>query len=185
MYRITNEPCPLWPTVRVFDGEGMERWGFYTIHEGGNYSFDCAAELSAGKVYQVELTSKGGGAEMTVNVEAAAVYSITVDNTSEHGTIDWCEPSAYVGKLVDIGVRPDEDYEWTGLIVTDEDGNLVDTERGFIMPASNVTVKATFEKMHRIMFKLDDMVGEPAINIEGRMWNWEDARRCRRLPFGQ
>ncbi len=78
-------------------------------------------------------------------------YGITV-STAENGTVKSSNSSAAKDATVTITVTPNEGYVLDTLTVTDKDNNTValtkvsDTQYTFKMPASAVTVKATFKK---------------------------------------
>ena len=78
-------------------------------------------------------------------------YGITV-STAENGTVKSSNSSAAKDATVTITVTPNEGYVLDTLTVTDKGGNTVeltkvsDTQYTFKMPASAVTVKATFKK---------------------------------------
>ena len=78
-------------------------------------------------------------------------YGITV-STVENGTVKSSNSSAAKDTTVIITVTPNEGYVLDTLTVTDKDNNTValtkvsDTQYTFKMPASAVTVKATFKK---------------------------------------
>lgn len=78
-------------------------------------------------------------------------YGITV-STAENGTVKSSNSSAAKDATVTITVTPNEGYVLDTLTVTDKDNNTValtkvsDTQYTFKMPASVVTVKATFKK---------------------------------------
>lgn len=78
-------------------------------------------------------------------------YGITV-SAAENGTVKSSNSSAAKDATVTITVTPNEGYVLDTLTVTDKDNNTVsltkvsDTQYTFKMPASAVTVKATFKK---------------------------------------
>ena len=72
------------------------------------------------------------------------VFSITI-NDAEHGTVTSNKQTASIGETVTLTINPDSDYELDTLTVVDESSNPITvTNNQFIMPASNVTVSATF-----------------------------------------
>mgnify|MGYP000622739459 CR=1 FL=1 len=78
-------------------------------------------------------------------------YSATV-NKAENGSVAVSPKNASEGATVTVTPKPDTGYELDKLAVTDKDGKKVKlTDKGngkftFEMPASKVTVKATFKK---------------------------------------
>lgn len=77
--------------------------------------------------------------------EAATSYSITLGSVS-NGSISADKTSAYKGETVTLSATPDDGYTLDSWTVTDVDGNAVTvTDNAFTMPASNVSVSATFK----------------------------------------
>lgn len=77
-------------------------------------------------------------------------YAITVGECA-YGTITSDSAEAREGETITLTVIPEAGYILSSLTVSDEEGNLLElakTESGytFVMPASNVTVAAAFEK---------------------------------------
>lgn len=176
-YRFWSEPVASLPEFRIYDGDGMEEWGTFQIADGGNYTFDCVVKLNSGKRYCAEIMSYYGNAEMIVHAEKVSVYTITVDGTSEHGTIE-CPGTGYAGQSVEVIPNPEDGYSLRKLTVTDSDGNVTDedTDR-FTMPAANVTVRGEFEKQMPVTFRMDDDIRfmMNMVSVEGRMYPWEEA----------
>lgn len=78
-----------------------------------------------------------------------ATYSVTVDK-SDNGSVSVSPKSASKGTTITVTVDPDKGYTLETLSVTDKNGKEIElTNKGdgkytFAMPASKVTVKATF-----------------------------------------
>ena len=89
-------------------------------------------------------TGGGGGSSTTY-------YSTTVEQT-ENGSLSVSPTRASKGRTVTITVKPDEGYELDTLTVTEKDGTAVEITRTadnkytFTMPASQVTIEATFQE---------------------------------------
>ena len=82
------------------------------------------------------------------NIPGLDLYNITIEAT-EHGTVttNLPLPKSTEGIQVTIIVTPDEDYELDTLSVKDADGNVLTvTDNKFMMPASDVTISATFKQ---------------------------------------
>lgn len=83
---------------------------------------------------------------------ATSWYTISVGSTS-NGTVTVNRTNATRGNTVTITVTPDSGYQLGSLIVTDRNGDEVRTEKTgdntytFTMPASRVTVTATFTEI--------------------------------------
>ena len=90
--------------------------------------------------------SSGGGSITTTS------YPISISDT-DGGTITISPKTASKDKTVTITAVPDEGYKLDTLSVSDKNGNQIeltkktDTEYTFKMPASKVTVNATFSKI--------------------------------------
>ena len=77
----------------------------------------------------------------------ALSYTVTAEAVS-HGSVTPSKTSAKYGDTVTLTVNPDTGYELSKLTVKDAADNTVTVTGGkFTMPASNVTVKATFKVM--------------------------------------
>ena len=72
-------------------------------------------------------------------------YSVTVAN-SINGTVTANKNTAINGETVKLTVTPDDNYKIKSVTVTDSEGKAVsvDNNYSFVMPASDVTVKAEF-----------------------------------------
>lgn len=123
-------------TLTVAPAEGYE---LDTLTVGGN---DVTASVEDGKY-----TFTMGSADVEVSATFKKInYTITV-NASENGTVT-APPTATMGETVTLTVDANAQYELDTLTVKDaEDNPVTVTDKTFVMPASNVTVTATFAKM--------------------------------------
>ena len=71
-------------------------------------------------------------------------YSVTLNQPSEGGTIEADKDEAAEGATVTLTATPDEGYKFDSWSVTGTSGNIAVTNNQFTMPASNVTVSASF-----------------------------------------
>lgn len=113
-----------------------------TAPADGNYN---DVVFTAGTLTISNRPSSGGGGVST--------YSITAEPT-EHGTISVSPKNASKGTTVTVTVKPDEGYELDALAVTNGSGKAItvtekDGKYTFIMPASKVSVKATFKEAEK------------------------------------
>ena len=85
--------------------------------------------------------------DVTVNVTFAKIsYQIVCEET-QNGMIS-VVASAKMGNHITVVATPDEGYEFAGMIVVDSDGNEITvTDNTFTMPASPVTITASFKKI--------------------------------------
>ena len=75
----------------------------------------------------------------------AEEYKISISNAIEHGKVEASATEAAAGVEVTLTVTPDAHYSLESLVVTDASENPVTvTDNKFTMPASDVTVSATF-----------------------------------------
>ena len=90
-----------------------------------------------------QFTMPAGDVTVTVTFKAID-YTITVTQ-GENGTIEVDKTTAHVGDVVTLTNNPNDDCVFVSYTVTDAQGNPVTVENNqFTMPASNVTVTATF-----------------------------------------
>ena len=130
------------------------------------YDFDNQDEfkLTRGNTYYVRATMNGlSEAELAVSLlEEIQDYNVTVANVS-HGTITVNPKVAFEGDYIEINYEPDGSYGLTSVTVTDADDNeiaLLDSNAlQFVMPASDVTVSATFGKAYNITVTGDKVFG--------------------------
>ncbi len=77
--------------------------------------------------------------------EGAVTYTVAVDANIANGSVTPDKTSAAEGEAVNLTVTPDEGYQLETLTVTDASGDPVELNgTSFLMPASNVTVTASF-----------------------------------------
>ncbi len=82
-----------------------------------------------------------------VEIVAEFPYLVAVDEAIENGAVTPDKELAFAGDTVTLTVEPDTGYVLETLTVTDANGDPVEvTDNTFVMPASNVTVTATFVK---------------------------------------
>ena len=101
-------------------------------------------------------------------------YTVTIASAIEHGTVTADKTEGLSeGELVTLTIEPEAGYELETLSVKDEDQNLVAMEKDgttFKMPASNVSVDATFKLSDAAPPELDPMAGSrggPALQGNG------------------
>ena len=109
---------------------------------GGNYNNIVYVDGKLTISTKSSGSSSGGG---------TTTYAITVDS-AKNGAVTSSHKSAAKGTTVTITVKPDKGFELDTLKVVDKDGDKVKlTEKNgkytFTMPASKVTVKATFAEI--------------------------------------
>lgn len=85
-----------------------------------------------------------------LGLEPINAYSVKIDSTIENGTVTVPHPIAAAGDTVKLTVIPAEGYKLDALTVSDGTDSVPTTAGHtilytFVMPASDVTVKATFK----------------------------------------
>lgn len=139
----------------------------------GGYTFDgWFTEQSGGTAVTAETVYNANTtlyAHWMAIPSGSSSYMIDVIE-STHGTVTASPKWASSGRIVTLTVTPDEGYELAALTVTDKNGNDValtnngDGTYTFKMPASKVTVKATFTK---------DLVTLPFIDVHPGDWFYD------------
>lgn len=107
----------------------------------------------------------------TYTPSTAEKYAIEIDEEIENGTVEADAEEAAEGDEITLTATPDAGYVFGEWYVLDGDANEVAvTNNKFIMPASNVTVSATFTAIptHYVMYtSLGEEVGEGEEVYEG------------------
>ena len=102
------------------------------LRNNGTYGFACYA------------TSTGGA--LSLYRKAGAKYNVTVNSTT-NGAVTADPTSAEAGTTITLTVTPETGYVLDALTVTDASSTPVTvTDNKFTMPASDVTVTATFKE---------------------------------------
>lgn len=106
-----------------------------------SYSWDVGRTC---RLQKVEVTYKSDGESS----EPATTYTVTVSNNIANGTVTTNPTSAAEGATVALTATPADGYEFGEWNVTDaSSNNITVTDNKFTMPAANVTVSATFNKI--------------------------------------
>ena len=109
----------------------------------------CGAELDRADHTFIGRTCTVCGYTKPSTSGGVSTYAINVES-AENGTVTMTPKTAARGVTVTLTVEPDKGYTLETLTVTDKNGNEIElTNKGdgkytFTMPASKVTVKATF-----------------------------------------
>ncbi len=117
-------------TVKVYDGEDEKGETFYYFTM---------------KAYAVKVT-------VTFKAENGSSYQVAVDSGITNGKVEVSETKADSGDKVNIEATPNSGYEVDTVVVTKSNGTKVTVTKNsdgtytFTMPASKVTVDATFKK---------------------------------------
>lgn len=111
------------------------------------YTFDnWYADAEYGTLFNFDTTTISGPTTIYAKWNETMCYAVKIAENIEHGVVssDATECVA-VGTLVTLTASPNSGYEFGSYTVTDADSNPVSVTNGkFTMPASPVTVTATF-----------------------------------------
>ena len=155
------------PTAEAPAGQGFAGWSFAGIE--GTYTTLTEELLTA----LSGVTSPIAATAQFYTVSSGTSYAITVEK-ADNGTITASRTRANKGLTVTLTVKADEGYKLDTITVTDKNGNEIKlTDKGdgkytFTMPASAVTVKASFAK--------DDTpveTGLPFTDVKADDWFYE------------
>lgn len=136
----------------------------------GNFTLTGA---DAKKYFLFQPTLEGLTASITAQSEST--YTITV-TPAANGTVTADQTKAQAGTTVTLTVVPDNGYTIETLTVTDGNGdnisvkNLGDGKYSFTMPASEVSIKATFEKIEQPLKNPFVDVEASAYYYDGVLW---------------
>lgn len=168
--------------------EGSTKITIYaqTFKNAGNGTHTIAAEFRVNNNVQGELkraaqnvsvstggggssSSGGGGSTPTQPVKPS--YSLDTNVTFDNGSVVFSQNSAKEGETVTFTVRPDKGYATEKVQIFDKNGKEIKVtfdgaKYKFTMPASKITVKASFVKLP------DQVEGQPFTDIlEGNWYN--------------
>lgn len=104
-------------------------------------------------------------------LDANAEYDIVVDDNITGGSIESDVDQAKAGDTVTLTATPDENYVFGAWDVQDGSSNTVTvTNNKFTMPASDVTVTATFKKVHTVTYYING-VENSTTRVDGEELN--------------
>ena len=125
-----NEPTALNPNDFTRENFVFDGWNTEADGSGTYYADEATVRLLA---------------DLTLYAQWEPLYSITISTGIAHGSVSANVEQALEEQTVTLTATPDSGYELGYWVVTDENDNAVTvTENQFEMPASNVTVSATF-----------------------------------------
>ncbi|MBO5673588.1 MAG: chitobiase/beta-hexosaminidase C-terminal domain-containing protein [Paludibacteraceae bacterium] len=148
-----------------------------------NKSKSVNANLRNNTIYGFACYATGTGGALSLYRKAGTMYNVTVSSTT-NGTVTADPTSAEAGTTITLTVTPAGGYVLDALTVTDASSNPVTvTDNKFTMPASDVTVTATFKENEKPAatltlskngveetfpgsWKQDDVVTLPSINSD-------------------
>ena len=125
------------PVIAVISANGYEYLKLNIKREGKSYAYTYTAEVIS---------------DTTPDTPAAQTYTVTTSDCS-NGTLTVVPNTAEAGTEVKVTATPNEGYEVESVTASQENSTAVDLTAGaesgvytFTMPASNVTVSATFKE---------------------------------------
>ena len=116
----------------------------FTVSYAGGDNYKASSDTCD---VSVTRRSSGGGSS-----SGSTTYTVSTDS-AKNGSVSVSPKNAGKGATVTITVKPDSGYELDDLTVTDKNGKTVKVTEGkngkytFTMPASKVTVEASFTKI--------------------------------------
>ena len=130
------------------------------------------------RLKKMSVTYMSGGGTTTISdyttscgtaPEPEDVYNVTIADGITNGTVTANPTSAEEGTTITLTVTPADGYMLNNLSVTDECSNSISvTDNTFEMPASNVTVSATFKEIPAATLTLSKN-GDTSDKIEGKV----------------
>ena len=153
-YYSKNHPCAnmlITSELSSIFGD-KERYLYELKRNDGKYTSNpyIAPRDGDGYFSEYQYSNDGGQtwSEGKLRTEIRYGYNVVV-NESQNGTVTADMTFVAAGWIVNLNVAPAEDYMLDMLTVTDGNGNSVNVENNaFTMPASAVTVNATFKSLN-------------------------------------
>lgn len=141
----------------------------------------CTAEMNGYKINEtgdpVAITEQDASGNPTFTMPSAPVYvhttfaqkayAVTVDSGVTGGQLNASTPFADEGETVTLTATPDDGFELDTLTATAENGETVTVDRDgqFVMPASSVTVAATFKRAASFAGHSLSLMGDIGVNF--------------------
>ena len=130
------------------------------------YTDDCKAKIDEARAAYNTLTEtqkaliSAETLDVLTNAEATyeslITYTVTIADTIEHGTVRADKSPATKGETITLTATPADGYKLGSYTVKNGEESVIVTNNTFTMPASNVTVSATFTaSSYEITYKLD------------------------------
>lgn len=122
---------------------------FNNGNNGGVQTGDITGEnLADRNLYIYNQSSQTANVEIIKNYTEPTTqkYTVAVDKNITNGTVTTSETSLAAGKTFTVKATPNDGYVLDTVTVKDANGNVIEpnTDGTYTMPASNVTVSATF-----------------------------------------
>lgn len=118
-------------------------WNVATSNAMFAYDYELVGAVS----YRSSMENDGTMANPTTGYFTGK-WAVNISLSFEHGTVSSDKDWAYTNEIVTLTVTPDSGYKLETLTVTDANADVVEVvDNAFTMPASNVTVNATFIRL--------------------------------------
>lgn len=143
--------------------EGSSTWHGYNDFKSVTCTDEnCTVSDVDGEYHNIQITTKeesnititldstdSTGKKLIISAEPTTQkYTVAVDKNIKNGTVTTSETSLAAGKTFTVTATPNDGYELDTITVTDAEGKSVaatnESTHTYKMPASNVTVSATF-----------------------------------------
>ena len=159
LYTLTITQPTKGGTISATVGETPVEEGKGEVVEGATVTLE-ATSAAGYKLVEWDVKKSDGGESVTItdnkftmpagNVTVTAAfqaidYSVTISETT-NGTVTADKTTAHIGDVVTLTVSPADGYELEDLTVEADGKTITVQDNAFMMPASNVTVTAIFEK---------------------------------------
>ena len=144
--------------------EGSSTWHGYNDFKSVTCTDEnCTVSDVDGEYHNIQITTKeesnititldstdSTGKKLTISAEPTTQkYTVAVDKNIKNGTVTPSKTSLAAGETFTVTTTPDNGYELDAITVTTADGKTVEaidaSTHTYTMPASNVTVSATFK----------------------------------------
>lgn len=150
-YEILSENTFSTNTIVTSETSDANKWGIIDQKDKEiKITFDITAGIGNGKLKWES---------------AGAKYTITVDSNITYGTVTTSATSLAAGATFTVTATPDDGYELDTVTVKDASDNAIkpNNDGSYTMPASNVTVSATFAQKPDCRLGFDYVTGSTSI----------------------
>lgn len=113
--------------------------------DGNNHNIQITTKVEA----NITITLDSTGKKLTISAEPTTQkYTVAVDKNIKNGTVTPSKTSLAAGETFTVTATPDNGYELDTVTVKDASDKVIkpNTNGSYTMPASNVTVSATFKE---------------------------------------
>lgn len=112
--------------------------------DGNNHNIQITTKVES----NITITLDSTGKKLTISAEPTTQkYTVAVDKNIKNGTVTPSKTSLAAGETFTVTATPDNGYELDTVTVKDASDKVIkpNTNGSYTMPASNVTVSATFK----------------------------------------